>query len=286
MAHSPYMMEVDESTFASFVLESSRRVPVLVDFWAAWCAPCQMLMPILAKLVNDYNGQFLLAKVNTDEQQSLASRYGIRSLPTVKLFKGGRAVDELMGAQPESVIRRFLDRHIERESDRLRLAAESAYRNGQVDAALSKLREAAELDPENTAVCIDLARLLLDQGRYDEAESILADLPWEAREQPAAVGIKGLLGFARVAGEAPDVATLESIVRTSPGNARARYQLSAHRVLAGDYEGALEHLLDVIRTDPGLRDDARNGMVAIFGLLGGKGDLVTRYRSRMFTAMH
>lgn len=286
MAESPYIMEVRENNFASQVLENSKRVPVLVDFWAAWCAPCQMLMPILAQLVEEYQGKFLLAKVNTDEQIQLARQYGIRSLPTVMLFKDGKPVDQFLGAQPESVIRKLLDRHILRESDKLRAEAQAAYERGQVSKALALLRKAAEAEPDNAEVQIDLAGILLEQGDYVQAEAILNALPRNAREEPRANGLRGLLEFARIAAEAPEAAALAAQVHASPRNSEARLQLAARRVLGGDFEGALEQLLEVLRTDPSARDRARTFMVSVFNLLGGKGDLVSRYRTLMFNALH
>jgi putative thioredoxin len=286
MAESRYITEVREDNFASQVLEHSKRVPVMVDFWAAWCAPCQMLMPILAKLAEEYQGKFLLAKVNTDEQSNLARQYGIRSLPTVMLFKDGKPADQFLGAQPESVIRKVLDRHILRESDRLRADAQAAYERGQISRALSVLRKAAEIEPDNAEVQTDLASILLEQGDHVQAEAILDALPREVRDEPRVNGLRGLLDFARIAAEAPDAAALEAEVSTSPANAEARLQLAARRVLSGEFEGALEQLLEVLHTDPAARDRARGYMVSIFNLLGGKGDVVSRYRTAMFNALH
>ncbi len=117
MADSIYSVTVTAENFQSIILDGSFERPVLVDFWAEWCAPCRMLMPILAKLADEYRGRFLLAKVDTEDQQALAAQLGIRSLPTVMLFKSGRPVDQFMGALPESQVREFLDRHIPRASD-------------------------------------------------------------------------------------------------------------------------------------------------------------------------
>jgi putative thioredoxin len=286
MAESRYITEVRGDNFASQVLENSKRVPVMVDFWAAWCAPCQMLMPILAKLAEEYQGKFLLAKVNTDEQSSLARQYGIRSLPTVILFKDGKPVDQFLGAQPESAIRKVLDRHILRESDRLCADAQAAYERGQISRALASLRKAAEMDPDNAEVQIDLASILLEEGDHAQAESILNALPREVRDEPRVNGLRGLLDFARIAAEAPDAAVLEAEISTSPANSEARLQLAARRVLSGEFEGALDQLLEVLRTDPAARDRARGYMVSIFNLLGGKGDVVSRYRTAMFNALH
>jgi putative thioredoxin len=112
MADSPYIVTLTAANFEAVVIDGSFDRPVLVDFWADWCAPCRMLMPILAKLVDEYRGRFILAKLNTEEEQALAAQFGIRSLPTVQLFKDGRPVDQFMGALPEAQVREFLDRHV------------------------------------------------------------------------------------------------------------------------------------------------------------------------------
>lgn len=287
MSTSPYIFDVTEADFAAAVLENSYQAPVLVDFWAAWCGPCKMLMPLLARLTDEYQGKFLLAKVNTDEQRTLATQFNIRSIPTVKLFKNGQVVDEMLGAQSESVIRTLIERHMVRESDNLRTRAEATYRAGDVTQALALLEQAAQLDPDNHRVHLDLARILLEQDALDQAEHILNNLPREVRDEPEAGALLGRLEFARIAAGAPDAAILEKTVAAQPSDSAARYQLGARKVLQGDYEGALEQLLAILQRDRGFRDEAaRKAMVAVFNLLGGKGELVTRYRTRMFNALH
>jgi putative thioredoxin len=120
----------DAQNFTVQVIEKSEKVPVLVDFWAEWCAPCKMLLPILNKLVEEYQGQFILAKVNSDEQQELAAQYGIRSIPALKLFRHGKVVEEMTGVQSESVLREMIDRHRDRPADKLREQASAAHLAG------------------------------------------------------------------------------------------------------------------------------------------------------------
>lgn len=287
MSDSPYIFDVTDSDFTVKVLENSHKVPVLVDFWAEWCGPCKILMPLLAKLANEYRGKFLLAKVNTDEQGVLAAQFNIRSIPTVKVFKNGQIVEEMLGAQPESVIRALIERHIVRESDLLRARAEAAYQAGDVAQALALLEQAAQMDPDNHRVQLDRARILLERGEVDQAESLLNALPRDVREDTEAKALLGRVEFTRSAAGAPDIATLENRIAAEPKDSQARYQLAARKVLAGDYEGALEQLLEILQRDRNFRDGAaRKAMLTIFNLLEGKGELVSRYRSRMFNALH
>ena len=118
MSDTPFVIDIQDSAhFEQQVIEASKQQPVLVDFWAEWCQPCKTLIPLLTQLANDYNGAFILAKVNADEQQELVAAAGVRNLPTVKLFKDGMVVDEFMEAKPESELRDFLNAHVNKEED-------------------------------------------------------------------------------------------------------------------------------------------------------------------------
>ena len=287
MSESPNIYPGTQENFAELVLQNSRRVPVLVDFWADWCGPCHMLMPILAKLVDEYAGAFILVKVNSDEQQALATQFGIRSLPTVKVFKNSEIVDEFMGVQSESAIREVIERHIERESDRILLDAQAALERGDSAQAAALVNKAADLDPSNPQVKIHQAKFLMGNGEPERAEIILDDLRGEQRELPEVKSLKARLAFARIASQGPDRARLEQMVSSDPDNLRARYQLSASRVVSGDFEGALSELLEIMKRDRGFDDDAgRKGLLSIFEILGGSGDLVSRYRTLMSNALH
>ena len=279
--------DVTNETFQALVIERSRSVPVLVDFWAEWCGPCQMLMPVLKKLVAEYDGKFVLAKVNTDEQRELAKTHGIRSLPTMHVYKQGELAEEILAAQSEATMRIILDRYIERESDRIRARARDMYQQGQHDEALALLEGAHSDEPDNHQLALDYAELSLREARLDKTAALLAALPRDVRDETEAMRLRALLDFALAIKEAPPVAELEATVAREPDNLEARYQLGAWYVLNDRLENALETFMQLLQRDRSFRDDAgRRGLLAVFDLLDNKGDLVTRYRRKLFALLH
>ncbi len=287
MADSPFIHNVTVENFKQVVLQTSMSRPVLVDFWAEWCNPCKALMPTLAKLADEYQGKFILAKVNTEEQQQLAAHFGIRSIPCCKLFFKGQMVDEFMGALPEPEVRSFLDKHIPRESDGLLAQAEQRLMQGDAEGAGSLIQQAAQLDPGSPKVMLANARYLATVGRLDEAEQQLEALPAEEKSKPEVASLLARLQFDRSSAGSPPPEVLEQRLQENPGDSEAMHLLAQHRIMQNDYEGALELLLTLMQKDRAYGDDAaRKDMLRIFELLGGQGDLVKRYRNRMFNLLH
>ncbi len=282
MAVSPYIVDVTRDKFESVVLEGSRERPVLVDFWANWCGPCRMLAPILESLADAYAGKLLVAKIDTEKEQELAMQHGIRSIPTVKLFRDGREVDAFMGALPESEIRAFVEKHLPREADRLLEQAEAALGQGALDAAAALIEQAARDDPEYPRTLLAQARLQAARGEFDAAEASLRRLPLDHQDNPEVQAMRARMLFQRVAAAAPPAEELKAALRKDPNDPEARYALAAREVLAGDHAAALEDLLKIMAGHRQWRDDqARKAILAVFQLLGNQGDLVSKYRARM-----
>ena len=282
MEKTGHILEATSENFAERVLERSRELPVVVDFWAGWCAPCQMLMPILHSLAEEYGGRFQLVTVDTDREQQLAMEYGVRSLPTVKLFRHGEVVDEFMGLQPESFIRQFIDRHIEKPSDKLLTAALVALDTGNAAQARTLLEQAHEMDPHNLQVTLALARVLIRSGAPQQAQALLDSLSFGQREEAEVRSLRALAGFARAAAEAPPAETLERRIEDNPDDLEARFQLGARRLVEESYQEAMDQFLEIMRRDRGFRDDlGRRSLLEAFEILGDRGELVNDYRKRM-----
>ncbi|MES9824274.1 MAG: thioredoxin [Candidatus Thiodiazotropha endolucinida] len=287
MADQSFVFDVTTDRFQQLVLENSMHVPVLVDFWAEWCNPCKTLMPTLAKLADEYQGKFLVAKVNTEQEQQLAAHFQVRSIPSVKLFHQGQVVDEFMGALPEAEIRSFLDKHIPRESDALLAQVDAMLLQGDTEGAGALLKQAGEIDPESPRVKISHARYMATTGKLDEAEQLLRALPIEERNKPEVASMLARIEIDRATADSPPTEELEKRLQENPADSEAIHMLASHKVMENDYEGALELLITLLQNDRSYGDNAaQKEMLRIFELLGGQGDLVKRYRNRMFNFLH
>lgn len=290
MADSPYIIEVTDENFQSVILESSMQQPVLIDFWATWCQPCQVLMPLLAKLADEYKGKFILAKINTEEQQAIAAQFQIRSIPAVKLVYQGKLVDEFAGALPESEVRAFLDKHIQQEVSEADNAIEQAYAllmQGESDQAAVLIQKALEAEPSNPQAILAFAKLKATLGDMNAASEALDSLPPEEQEKPEVAAMRSQMLFDKVASGAPSVEDLNAVLLADDKNSEARYQLAAQLVMQNQLEPALDHLLTLMRMDREYGDDAaRKAMIQVFDILGSDHPITKKYRTRMFNYLY
>ena len=281
-----YSFDTGTEAFERDVLQASEKVPVLVDFWAPWCAPCRVLKPILEKLVGEYQGRFLLAKVNSDEHPQLSAQFGVRGIPNVKAFVDGKLADEFTGALPESGVRAFIDRLIPTPAEKLRRTARALVTQGDFDEAERHLRSALELEPANHAVRLDLVELLLAKNSHAEADEMFAPIPERERDERAD-RLYSVLAFWKKSQQLPSIAELQAKLAANPDDLASLLALGERLVADGRYEPALAALLDVVRRDRGaLRTSARKLMVEVFSLAEEQDGLVSEYRKLLAGALY
>jgi putative thioredoxin len=282
-----FVFEATAENFNTLVLQNSDRGPVLVSYWAPSAGPCMVLMPRLMQLSEEYGGKFLLVLLNTEQLGRMARDHGVTSIPTVKIFRQGKVVHTIHGAESDQTFRQAIDRFVARESDRAHAAGVSAYQQGNVERAYNLMAQAALDDPDNLRIPLDLAKIMMLNGDYARAEDLLMALPQEVRESGDVANLLAHLGFLRVAAEAPARDVLMDALAEKPDDLQARYQLSALKLIDDDYAGALEELLEIVRRDREFRSDAgRRGMVAIFNMLGNEHELVIQYRPKLYAILN
>jgi len=273
----PWIVDVGEPDFEREVIERSRSVPVLVDFWAAWCGPCRVLGPLLERLADEKRGAFVLARVDVDRCPALAQAFQIRSIPAVKAFRDAALVAEFEGAQPESALRRFVEALLPSQADLAASAGEHAVAAGDAARAEERFRAALALDPRHPVASLGLGRLHAERGESAEA------LDWLDRVGP---GTPASAEAARLAaslrtGQAGggDEGELRRRLDAHPGDVAARLALGRLLAARGQHEAALEALLEAVRGDPHHEDDAaRRAMLDLFSILGPEHPLTERYR--------
>jgi len=283
---SPWVLEAEEATFQQQVVERSRELLVVVDFWATWCQPCRLLGPLLEKVARDYDGKFLLVKAETEKLPGIASGFGVESIPAVYAVRDGAIIDFFVGLRDERQIQAWVDRLLPTPAESL---VAEARRLAETDAAVAeaKYREAAALDSNLAAAPIGLAELYLKDGRLDDARAIVTQLEARGFMEPEAERVKAQVHLAAQGNAGADLDALRRAVAEQPADAQAK--LSLAEALAGrqQYEEALETALAVVQLhQKDTLDAARVLMVDIFRLLGEDSLLVSDYRRRLSTALY
>jgi len=286
------MIDATDATFQREVIDASHQQPVLVDFWAPWCGPCRALGPLLEKLETAYGGRFRLVKVNSDQQAELAAQFNVRSIPYVVAFVDGQPANAFVGALPEGQLRAFVDALLPNPSEIERNKARELASAGQHDAALVALRAALALNPANDAARWDLAELLIDRAtagptevdaaRVSEARAALDAVARAAQAEPRHRALLTRVSSLTRAADLPQVGTLQARIAANGADLQARLDLANLLIARGDYEPALEQLLEVVGRDRSFGDDiGRKTILSVFELMAAEPARVAAYRRRL-----
>jgi len=278
-----YSQDVSQADFDEKVVAASRKQPVVIDFWAPWCAPCKVLKPILEKLAEEHKGKFLLAKVNSDENQEIAARYAVRGIPAVKAMVDGKIVNEFTGALPEVMVREWLDKIIPSPAEELRREAQQKAKAGDLDGALQKLSEASTLDPDNERVRVDAAELLLAMGNPDDAQPLLDSLKSpDILKDARVLQLKAQVRLAEMKEEGESEASLAAAIKANENDLEARFKLANVLIAANRHAEGMDQLLEIVRRDRKFKDDiGRKTLLDVFNLLGGQNELVAEFRRKL-----
>lgn len=265
-AATAHVVDVTDQNFPTAVLEESKSRPVVVDFWAGWCAPCRMIGPVLERLAGEYDGRFLLAKLDVDANPQAAAAFRIQSIPAVKAFVDGRVANEFVGAVPEASIRQFVDAILPSEADQVVARAEEAERAGRTEEAERLFRRAFDADPQGLRAGLGLGRIAALRGDLEEARALLEPL----RPDPEAERMLAAIDVSRWAtpnGDGP-LATAERAA------AEGRFQEALEVFLAAVRNGTEEE-----------RGEAREAMLKVFAVLGEDDPLTEEYRRKLSAAL-
>ena len=273
------VFDVDQSEFETAVLERSRETPVVVDFWAPWCGPCRVLGPVLERVVEEYEGKVLLAKVNVDENQELAAGFGIQGIPAVKIFKDGALATEFTGALPEPAVREVLAQVVPSREDELVLEADGLWARGDAEKALETYEQVLEESAQHAGALLGLGRGLLDTD-VERGLSLLERVPLGGPERNEADRLIARQKLSQRDGD--DADSLRRELAAAPDSLDLRFRLAQELAAEEHYEAALEEFLAVLKKDRAFEDDgARKAMVQIFEVLGRGSELADRFRSEM-----
>jgi len=284
---SPWIADTTAATFEKDVVQQSLERPVVVDFWATWCQPCQLLAPTLEKLATEYGGKFALIKVNVDEQQEIAAAFGVESIPYVVAVAEGRPVAEFTGVKTEPQLREWLAEFLPAPADELLRKGQQQEEAGEFSAAEASYREALQHDEKRDDLRISLARTIVAQDRDEEAATIIEQLEKRGWLEPEGERVKSQLELRAAAAETGGLDEARKAVAANPDDLMSRIRLADALAVARKHQEALEICLQVVLADRGAaREEAKQTMVRIFDMLGSASELTSSYRRKLSTALY
>lgn len=286
MSTSPHVIETTAERFEADVLERSKSVPVVVDFWAAWCQPCRMLGPLLERAAEQAAGQFVLVKADVDQLPQHAAAFGVQGIPAVFAVRDGKVVDSFAGLLTEPQLAAWLKAIVPSEAQRLVKEA-AALEATDASTALAKYRQAAELDARLPDAQIGAARMLLATGHPEDARKVIEQLEARGFLEPDAQRLKAQLDMSAHRVSEGDLAGLRQQAAASPKDSALKLQLAEALLAAGQFDEGLALCLEIVAADRGpLRDKARQAMLDAFRILGDDQELTRDMRRKLAMALY
>jgi len=281
---SPWIIDASDESFEREVFERSRQVPIVVDFWAAWCGPCRLLAPILEKLAVEFDGKFILVKANTDDVPRWANEFQVSSIPAVFAVKGGNVVEFFEGVQPEANLRRWIEALLPSPAEILVIEARAIAASDPAGAE-KKLREALVLLPED-AIKIELGNLLVAQARFADAALIVAELEERGYMEPEGEKLKAQLTLQQDSKASGGVEECRTALAAKPDDFELQWNLAEALAAEKQYEESLKTALKLVQLDRARHGEkARQLMVDVFRMLGDDSALVTTFRRKLSMAL-
>lgn len=280
------IVDITTNNAQSLLIEESFNRPVLVDFWADWCGPCKSLMPLLEKIAAEFDGAFLLAKVNADAENMIAAQFGVRSLPTVILMKDGQPIDGFVGAKSEQEVREFLAPHLPKPWEAALQQAQELIAAQDIQGALPLLRQVYEESGREPQIACLFAQQLVELKRLEEAEAVLQQIKM-ADQDSFYEQVMAQLELKQQSAKTPELTALEEAHAQQPDNLEVAYQLALQMHQESLHRPALEILLNIMKKDRNFADGAvRKTMTDILAALG-KGDpLAVEFQRKLFTLLY
>ena len=268
-----FVVDINQDQFLEEVVEKSKSTPVIVDFWAPWCGPCKQLTPIIEKVVNKKNGKIILAKVNVDENQGIASQLNIQSIPTVYGFVDGKPIDAFQGAQPETKIEEMVNKMIEatpgNEIPKLISEADQLFGDQKFEESLSLFESLVGMDPGNPKIIAGMLRCMIQLKRFDDANEVLDSLDEEIIKDQEILKIKKLLNTtSKDNGEGFDEKLIDEVI-SNPENMELRFKLANNYLSSNEIEKGFNELLKLFEQNPAWNEEAaKKKLLEFFDLLG------------------
>ncbi len=281
-----YIVNIDASNAAALLIEESHKRPVVADFWSDRSAPCKVLTPLLEKIATEYQGAFLLAKVNADQQPGIAQQLGVRNLPTVMVIQGGQPVDGFAGAQSETFVRKMLEKYLPKPWDALLQQGLAAMELGDFNGALAPLRQAWVESRQQHDITLAYTHALIESLRLDEAATVLDGVRMADRDA-GYEQLRAQLQIKREAAKSPEIEALEQQLSARPDDLDVRYQLGVQYTNNKQFREAMEHLIAILRKDLGHGDGNTKRMLLDTIASLGKGDpLAVEYQRKLYSLLY